>query len=604
MNYIDKIDNLDYGVIGNCRTAALISKLGSIDWLCLPDFDTPSVFSKLLDEQKGGSFSFLVSEDYRISQNYWGNTNILITKYKSDEGAFEVIDYMPRYRASETKHYMPPEIHRYVRLLWGKPQLKVLYNPQMNYAAEKTKHTIKSNYIQSAAVQKEEEHKIYLYSTLDFQTLLNGDVFELTENHFFLLSYHQKLITIDINRILLDYERTKVYWLNWSNRSRNYHLYDKEIKRSLLVLKLLSFQSSGAMLAALTTSLPETIGEVRNWDYRFCWIRDASMSIDTLLFMGHRGAAERFIHFIKRILKSRDDAYQIMYGIRGERELTEEILPHLSGYENSYPVRIGNAAYNQLQNDSLGYLLDVIYKYYQYFPGTLDEVEEIWEVVRNIVRMVQSSWHKPDKSIWEFRTKELNFVFSKVMSWVALDRATLIAELLEKNYYSNRWRQEADLIKAEVMNKGWKEDMQCFSQAYENEDYDSSLLLMQFYGFIEADDEKYRKTVYAIKENLMHKGLMYRYKSEDDFGAPSSSFTICTFWLIEALFMIDEKDEAEKLFENMIKYSNHLGLFSEDLDFETKRQLGNFPQAYSHLAFINTATLFSEEKKLSKFIQP
>jgi len=321
------------------------------------------------------------------------------------------------------------------------------------------------------------------------------------------------------------------------------------------------------------------------------------MSIDTLLLMGHKGAAERFIHFIKRILKSRDDTYQIMYGIRGERKLTEERLSHLSGYKNSYPVRIGNAAYNQLQNDALGYLLDVIYKYYLYFPETLDEVEEIWEVVRNIVRMVQSSWRKPDKSIWEFRTKELNFVFSKVMSWVALDRATLIAEFLEKEYYSVKWRQEADLIKEEVLAKGWKKEIQCFSQAYENEDYDSSLLLMQSYGFIDANDEKYRKTVHAVKKNLMHKGLMYRYKTNDDFGTPSSSFTICTFWLIEALFMIDEKEEAKRIFDNMIQYSNHLGLFSEDLDFETKQQLGNFPQAYSHLAFINTASLFSEEKK-------
>ncbi|VBB48085.1 conserved hypothetical protein [uncultured Paludibacter sp.] len=598
------MNNLDYGVIGNCRTAALISKKGSIDWLCFPDFDAPSVFSKLLDEKKGGSFTFLVSEDYIITQKYLGNTNILLTYFSSEEGAFEVIDYMPRYRATDTKHYLPPEVHRYIRLISGKPRLRVHYDPQMNYAKEKTRHILNGNYIQSASELNEEEHKIYLYTSVDFQTVVKSEEFELTENHFFLLSYNQKLISVDINRIYLDYQRTKVYWLNWSNRSRKYKYYDKEIKRSLLILKLMSYQSSGAMLAALTTSLPETIGEVRNWDYRFCWIRDASMSIDTLLFMGHRGAAERFIGFVKRILKSRDDTYQIMYGIRGERELTEEILTHLSGYENSCPVRVGNAAYNQLQNDSLGYLLDVIYKYYLYFPGTLDEIEEIWEVVRNIVRMVKSSWRKPDKSIWEFRTKELNFVFSKVMSWVALDRATLIAELLEKDYYALHWRKEADLIKEEVMEKGWNEDMQCFSQAYENTDYDSSLLLMQFYGFINAEDEKYIKTVKAIQENLMYNGLMYRYKSEDDFGAPSSSFTICTFWLIEALFVINEKEEAYRLFENMKSYANHLGLYSEDLDFETKRQLGNFPQAYSHLAFINTASLFSEEQKLSRFIQP
>jgi len=293
-----------------------------------------------------------------------------------------------------------------------------------------------------------------------------------------------------------------------------------------------------------------------------------------------------------------------MNGIRGERELTEEVLPHLNGYANSHPVRIGNAAYYQVQNDSIGYLLDIIYKYYLYFPDTLDEVEEIWEIVKNMVRSVMLAWRKPDRSIWEFRTKEMHFVFSKVMSWVAIDRASLIAELLHRDSYAERWRDEANIIKTEVHEKGWNEELQCFTQAYENRDYDSSLLLMQFYDFIAPDDERYVKTVKAIREHLYHEGLMYRYKAEDDFGVPTSSFTICTFWLIEALFMIGEREEAREIFEKMISYSNHVGLYSEDLDFMTKRQLGNFPQAYSHLALINTAVLFSEEKQLSKFIRP
>ena len=293
-----------------------------------------------------------------------------------------------------------------------------------------------------------------------------------------------------------------------------------------------------------------------------------------------------------------------MYGIRGERELTEEVLPHLSGYAHSHPVRIGNAAYHQVQNDSIGYLLDIIYKYYLYFPGTLDEVEEIWEIVKNMVRSVLAAWRQPDRSIWEFRTREMHFVFSKVMSWVAIDRASLIAELLQRDSYAERWREEANIIKAEVHEKGWNEELQCFTQAYENRDYDSSLLLMQFYDFIAPDDERYVKTVKAIKEHLYHEGLMYRYKAEDDFGVPTSSFTICTFWLIEALFIIGEREEAKEIFEKMISYSNHVGLYSEDLDFMSKRQLGNFPQAYSHLALINTAVLFSEEKQLSKFIRP
>jgi Glucoamylase and related glycosyl hydrolases len=597
------MNNLDYGVIGNCRTAALVSKKGSIDWFCLPDFDAPSIFAKLLDETKGGSFSFEVSDEYTIHQNYLGHTNILSTQYRSDEAAFIVYDYMPRYQTEGDRYYMPPEIHRLIRVIKGKPVIKVVYDPKINYAREEVRHEIVGSYIKTHSVDDSED-KIYLYTSMDFEKVLNREEIELTGNHFFLLSYNQKLVTVDINRITLDQERTKVYWLNYVNRSREYLQYNDMIKRSLLVLKLLSYQKSGAMLAAVTTSLPETIGETRNWDYRFCWLRDASMSIDTLLFMKQNTAAARFIGFVKRIMKSRHESIQIMYGIRGERELTEETLTHLNGYENSGPVRIGNAAYYQEQNDSIGYLLDVIYKYYLYFPGTLDEVEEIWEIIKNLVRSVLASWQKPDRSIWEFRTKAHHFVFSKVMSWVAVDRASLIAELLHRDYYAEQWRREADLIKAEVHEKGWNEELQCFTQAYDNTDYDSSLLLMQFYDFIAPDDERYVKTVKAIKENLYHEGLMYRYKAEDDFGVPTSSFTICTFWLIEALYIIGEREEACEIFESMISYSNHVGLYSEDLDFETKRQLGNFPQAYSHLAFINTAVLFSEEKQLSKFIRP
>ena len=598
-----RMDNLDYGVIGNCRTAALVSKEGSIDWFCLPDFDSPSVFCKLLDEKKGGNFAFQVTDKYMITQEYVPHTNILSTFFESDEGAFVVLDYMPRYRTVEHKYYLPPEIHRYIRLLRGKPKLRVQYDPKMNYAAEEVCHEIGENYIKTTSAINE-KNEVYLYSSVDFGTILSGEEFVLTKDEFFLFSYTQKLIPIDLERIHLDYERTKVYWLNWINRSRKYLQFDGMIKRSLLVIKLMSYQLSGAMIAALTTSLPEAIGECRNWDYRFCWLRDASMSISTLVYMGHKNVAERFIGFVKSLLRSRDDTFQIMYGIRGERELTEKILPHLSGYKTSYPVRVGNAAYTQVQNDSPGYLLDVIYKYYLYFPGTLDEIEEMWEIVRHIARIVMNSWHLPDHSIWEFRSKKLHFVFSKVMSWVALDRACSIADLLHKQNYVEVWKKEADKIKADIFEKGWKEDMQSFSQAYENSDYDSSLLLMEFYGFIDAEDERYVKTVKAIKENLLYKGLMYRYKTADDFGVPSSSFTVCNFWLIQALYAIGEKEEAKRMFESIASYANHVGLYSEDFDFETKCLLGNFPQAYSHLAFINAATLFSEEQVLSKFIRP
>ena len=597
------MEHLNYGAVGNCRTAALISDKGSIDWFCFPDFDSPSVFGKLLDEKKGGNMSFIVGNDYRISQRYLEHTNILSTLFEATEGAFEVIDFMPRYKLLDYDYYLPPELYRLIRLKRGTPRFRVNYNPALNYARGEVGHKTGPEYVKTYAKANERD-TIYLYSGIPYDVIFNQQEVLLQRDEFLLVSYNQKLIPIDMNRVNLEFQRTRLYWMNWTNRSKKYTAFNEQIERSMLVLKLMSYQRSGAVLAALTTSLPESIGEVRNWDYRFCWLRDASMSIETLVKVGHRGAAERFIAFITGILYSKYDRFQIMYGIRGERVLTEYDLPHLAGYKNSKPVRVGNDAYHQMQNDSFGYLMDVIYQYYLYFPGTLDEIEDMFEVVKNIVRTVMEDWRKPDKGIWEIRGDEKHFVLSKVMCWVALDRAEKIAVMLQKGGYADKWRCEAELIKTDVFMQGWKEEIQSFSQTYCNTELDSSLLLMEVYGFIDAKDPRYKQTVDAIYRKLMYKGLMFRYNNVDDFGIPSSAFTICTFWMVRALYVTGRQAEALTLFETLLSYSNHLGLFSEDLDFDTKSQLGNFPQAYSHLALINTAMLFGEEKRLSKFIRP
>lgn len=597
------MENLNYGVIGNCRSAALVSETGSIDWCCLPDFDSPSVFARILDKEKGGCFSIIVDNKYNVTQKYIHLTNILCTEFKSSQGTFEVIDFMPRYKTSDNDYFAPAEIYRYLKLISGTPTFKIRYDPVFNYASEKVAHVTEENYIRTYSKVRP-VNCIYLYTSLNTRDILNSKEISLTRNQYLLLSYNQKLIEIDIERVYLELQRTKVYWLNWSNRSRKFEKYSEEINRSLLVLKIMSFQSTGAMLAALTTSIPEIIGEVRNWDYRFCWLRDASMSLETLLKMRHFYSAQRFMVYLKGILKSKNESFQVMYGIRGERELTESHLHHLTGYENSKPVRIGNAAFSQRQNDVFGYLLNVIYQYYLYFPGTLDEIEDIWEIVRNICRTISASWEKPDKGIWEIRNVEKHFVFSKVMSWVAMDIAVKIALLLKKNYYAETWKGIANDIREEVLRKGWDNNLQTFTQSYGSSDLDASLLLMAEYGFLSADDDKYKKTVIAVKRALFHKGLVYRYINQDDFGKPASSFTMCTFWLIQALYRIGNKDEARQIFEELLTYGNHLKLFSEDIDFSTKRLLGNFPQAYSHLALINTAIMFSEEKEIPKSIEP
>ena len=594
-------NNLNYGVIGNCRTAALISERGSIEWLCFPDFDSPSVFAALLDRTKGGSFGFDVPNGYAVRQSYVPHTNILSTRFASDEGEFEVLDYMPCYRSFEKEHYLPAELYRYIRFVKGRPRFRIRYDPAPNYAQGEVRIRRTAGFIESHSSADNKDRQ-YLYSSIPLQAVAGREEIRLEKDEFLLLSYNEKVIPIDIEREKIEYCRTLVYWLNWTNRTRQYTCYNEVVERSMLVLKLLSYYN-GAMLAALTTSLPETVGGVRNWDYRFCWLRDASMSIETMFRVGHTGAARRFMKFIQSSFMSRHD-YQIMYGIRGERKLTEVILEHLDGYKGSKPVRIGNDAYHQKQNDSFGYLMDLVWQYYRLMPGTLDEIEDMWEMVKSILATVAEEWRNPDKGIWEIRGEEQHFVSSKVMCWVALDRGARIAAKLGKEEFAARWREEAEAIRRDVMEHGWKSEIQSFSQAYGNLALDSSLLLMEPYGFIAANDPHYRKTVEAVRKALFRKGLMYRYNSEDDFGVPSSAFTMCTFWLIRALFVTGQRNEAKTLFSQVLRYGNHLGLFSEHLDFDTKEQLGNFPQAYSHLAIVNTALLFAEEQERLDFIRP
>lgn len=587
--------HLDYGIIGNCRTAALVSKTGAIEWLCFPMYDSASVFAKILDTEKGGSFEFITSDDYKCSQKYIPNTNILVTSFSNGADSFEVIDFMPRYYYRDQKQaYSPPDVIRYVKLKSGKPRFKINYNPKLEYAEKKTVTEVHKDFIKSYTYSGTYD-SLYLYSDIELEKVVNGEEIELKNDVFFLNSYNQKLLKQTLERSYLKLQRTKVYWLNWSEDTTRFNAYNKEVQRSALVLKLLSYSKTGAVLAAATTSLPETIGENRNWDYRFCWLRDASMVIKTMTQIGHWKSAERFLNFIIDVVSDKDEKIQIMYGINKEKNLRERTLPHLAGYENSTPVRIGNAAYKQKQHDIYGILMDVIYHQFSLFETSLQNSEELWTITRSIVRIVKQNWRKPDRGIWEIRTEQRHFLFSKLLCWVAIDRAIKIAVLIKRQDYAEKWSKLRDTISKDIQAKGWNEEKQAFTQAYGSKDLDASTLLMESFGFIEASDYRYVSTVKATQRELCRNGLMYRYKNRDDFGYPTSSFTICTFWLIQALFRIGEKEEAQKLFEQLLTYSNHLGLFSEDIDFDTKRLLGNFPQAYSHLALIETAILFSKE---------
>ena len=589
------MNNLDYGIIGNCYSAALISKTGSIDWCCLPIFDSSSVFAKLLDDKIGGSFEIIVDKSYQIKQSYIPNTNILKTSFSDKENAFEIIDFMPRYKRENKGYYTPPDIVRYFKLIKGKPSFSIIYNPKLEYAKYETTTIIENEYIESYTTEGDYD-SLYLYTDLHKESILNQIPITLTKNSFVLISYHQKIIQQTIERQYLLFQKTKSYWLDWAYKITSFSSYRDEIVRSALALKLLTYEKTGAVLAAATTSLPETIGEERNWDYRFCWIRDASMVVRVLSKIDRMDTVKQFVNFIIDIIPDKDEKIQIMYGINREKTLTEETLHHLNGYENSKPVRIGNAAYYQKQNDIYGVLMDVIYQDFKLFDNSLENSEYLWTITRGIVKIVDANWRKPDKGIWEIRTEEKHFTFSKVLCWVAIDRAISIAKIIRKNKYAELWQPIADEIKKDIHENAWNEKTQSFTQFYGSNEQDAANLLMEHYGFINAKDKKYILTVKTIQKELCKDGLMYRYKNKDDFGIPSSSFTICTFWMINSLHSIGETEQAKDMFHKLLSYSNHLGLFSEDIDFETKRLLGNFPQAYSHLSVIETAINLSGGK--------
>lgn len=583
------MNSMNYGIIGNCRTAALVSEKGSIDWFCLPDFSSASVFASLLDSERGGHFAVNVHQDTRISQVYLHHTCILSTRFSTPDSEFEILDFMPRYKNDRQNYVIPADIIRYIRHISGKPKLTLDYDPRLGYARYDTHSEIREGHIKSWSTNGKYE-SIYLYSDLPSESILNHEEITITKDHFLLISYNQKLLNQDIDSINLEMQRTKVYWLDWVNRTIRFKRYREVIIRSALTLKLLSFQKSGAILAAVTTSLPETLGENRNWDYRFCWIRDASMTITVLTKIAHYNVAERFLRFIIDVIPYKDEKIQIMYGIRGEKKLTEKELPWLRGYEGTKPVRIGNDAYRQKQHDIYGVLLDVIYKAFNLFSNDVTGGEDLWTVARTLVRSVERNWRKPDRGIWEFRSQNRHFVFSKVLSWVAMDRGVKLAKMLGQQNYVETWSKTRDIIEREIYRKGWNEKMGAFTQCYNNNDMDAANLLMANYGFIDPKDPKFVSTVERTQEELSRNGLMYRYKNKDDFGLPSSAFTVCSFWLVKALYQTGKQKEAIELFEDLLGLGNHLGLFSEDMDFESKRLLGNFPQGYSHLSLIDAAT--------------
>ena len=583
--------NYDYAMIGNCTTAALISCECSIDWLCFPFFDSPSIFARILDQDKGGYFKISAVDIVRTFQVYLNHTAILKTVFETKQGVFEVRDYMPRFHAAGEQRYCPPEIQRNIQLVSGNPKVIIEFKPKPNYALDEPGFMFQGDAIKVIS-RKGEYDNFYLYTNLDHQKVVSAEPIELTGSSFLLLSYYEKLDDITTNKIYVEYEKTKSYWLDWTYRTRLPEKYREMMIRSTITLKLLTYERTGAVVAAPTTSLPEIIGKERNWDYRFCWVRDASMIVDLYARMGHIRVATRYISFILNRLLLKHEDIAVVYGINGERELEEKILDHLSGYESSRPVRIGNAAYRQRQNDLYGELIETIYAYFfinreeQFFLE-----EEIWTSVCSLVNRVENIWQNPDCGIWERRGELKHFVHSKMMNWVAMDRAARIAELINKKDFAEHCRTVAQAIKQDILKKGWNEKMQSFVASYGSNQLDASTLLMLHYGFLDRQDPRIVSTVKQIHKQLVRNDFTFRYVEEDEFGFPENAFIVCTFWMINALYLIGEEQQARDMFENVLKCANPFGLFSEHVEVTTRRLTGNFPQGYSHLAFIQTVFL-------------
>ncbi len=576
---------LDYGIIGNRQTAALISSKGSIDWCCFPRFDSPSVFAKLLDNRKGGSFEVIPTGRYVTEQTYIKNTNVLSTSFKSRHGEFEVLDFFPCYVGQQKKFKSFQEIHRIINVRKGNPKVKFKFNPRFNYARDKP-----DLYVKNGAIMAEgEKEKLFLNTDLDLESIMKRKAIGLEGEAFFILSYNDVFHTrlAESKRLL---KRTIDFWRSIIKRTTLPRKYKEHVIRSILVLELLRYEKSGAIIAAATTSLPEIIGEERNWDYRYCWLRDAALTVDAFTKVCHFVEAREFMKWLVRCCEE----LQTVRDVEGGIELPEKILSHLDGYKKSRPVRVGNDAYKQTQNDVYGEVLESIYKFFVEYEYIREMTPKQWTSLVQWVNAAAELWKKKDHGIWEFRKKEGHYTFSKLLCWVALDRGVKLALKLGAPEQAAKWKKIAKEIREDILQNGWNEKIKSFTQKYGSDDLDASLLLIPHFEFLPPKHPKVLSTIDRIDEKLREECFVYRYKAEDDFGKPKNAFIPCTMWLIEAMYLTGRKKRAKKMFEDLLNYSNHLGLFSEDIDPSTKELLGNFPQAYTHLALINDAIMLSE----------
>jgi GH15 family glucan-1,4-alpha-glucosidase len=583
----------DYGIIGDMHTVALVSRAGSVDWFCLPRIDSPSVFGALLDEGKGGRFRIAPTlDDVAHKQMYFPDTNVLITRFLSAQGVAELCDFMPVSAAGEETHR-----HRLVRrvsVVRGSIPFRMQCRPAFDYA--RVPHTLEL--AAGGAVFRSQALHLGLGSSVPLCAEENGAVAEFALAQGETAAFTLQTVSADerdpggVSAAELDaaFRETVAFWRDWIAGSRYRGRWREMVNRSALVLKLLTYRPTGAIVAAATCSLPGGLRKGRSWDYRYTWIRDASFTLYALMRIGLTREAQQFAGWLWGRLEELgpDGSLQVMYGIDGRHDLTEQVLPHLEGYRGLGPVRIGNNAFQQLQLDIYGELMDAIYLFNKYVvPIGYDA----WVELRRMLAWLERHWQDPDAGIWEVRSGPEHFVYSKVMCWVAFDRALRLAEKRSLPADRAAWLRIRDAIYEEVMTRGWDPERRAFVQAYGSRALDASLLIMPLVFFLSPRDPRLLSTLAAIQRELVADSLVYRYdpeRSPDGLPGEEGTFGICSFWLVEALTRAGRAEEARLFFEKMLGYANHLGLYAEQIGPQGQG-LGNFPQAFTHLSLISAA---------------
>ena len=583
----------NYGVIGNMRSIALVGVNGSIDFLCYPNFDSPTVFAALLDDERGGCFQIQPQlKKRRVRQLYLPDTNILLTRFLAEEGVAELTDYMP----IGTDGEQPNEIIRTLAVIRGEVDFKMRCQPRFNYGM--CGHTV--NIEDRCAIFSPASDSLSTAGAVLHHrpaTTIPGCNLRVQpssrrEVTFVFGGVRPQGQQPEMEFVEQRFQETARFWKEWIAKSKYKGRWREMVNRSALMLKLLISREHGSLIAAPTFSLPEQIGGVRNWDYRFTWLRDATFTLYALIRLGFVEETEAFIDWLKGRLS--DDAergpLQVMYGIDGRKKLDELTLDHLQGYEHSRPVRIGNAAYQQLQLDIYGEMMDSIYLANKYG----DSISYAgWQDVQRMLEWLGKNWQRPDKGIWEVRGGAREFLHSRLMCWVAFDRALRLAQKRSLSGPFDAWLRTRDAIREDIFTNFWNDDLQSFVQSKGTKDLDASVLLMPLMRFISPVDPMWRSTMKAIEARLVEDTLVHRYEAErthvDGIPGGEGSFTACSFWYIECLARAGELEKAQLLFEKLLGYANHLGLYSEQIG-PSGQHLGNFPQAFTHLALISTAT--------------